>query len=336
MKKLVVLLFVAALGFSCGGDDETPAVVTPPVVTPPALKSIAEIVNGNKDFTYLQAALKKAPVIADLLSKPGTYTIFAPDDNAFKAAGYANVELLNDLSATFVSELLANHALGKIVKSTDLKTGYVNTLSPGPGSTDKVLVPLSMYVDLDTEKGRVILNGGAKVKTPNIEASNGIIHIIEGNILRPLSIVQAVKANPALDTLEKVVTSKTGDAFGDQSGVLDTLDKATFADPLTLLAPTNGAFVTATEVGAWANGATGAPISTVLTYHAAKGNNVASSLKNDAVITTLSTQKLTVIIDGSSVNFKDTTIKPGTVLKENIQCTNGVIHTLDKVLKPAL
>ena len=145
-------------------------------------------------------------------------------------------------------------------------------------------------------------------------------------------------ANPAFDTLQAVVTS-TGGTFGDQSGVLAALSGLTAAAPGTLFAPNNQALATATAPGAFANGATAAQVSKVLQYHVTLGNVRSSQLTpNQSVpMITNPAQSTTVILGtGGTVDIKDTVNGLSRVFQADIQCSNGVIHGVNAVLRPTL
>jgi uncharacterized surface protein with fasciclin (FAS1) repeats len=328
MKKLVVLLFVAALGFSCGGDDETPAVVTPPVVTPPALKSIYDIAKGNDKLSFLTAALDRVPLVKAAVSGAGTYTVFAPTNDAFIANGFPTIEDVKTAEPSVLQPILLNHALASIVKSTDIKTGaaYASTLSPGPGNTPTAPVLLSLLVEKDAT-GKITLNDRAKVEAGDIAASNGIIHIVDKVIPR-LKIVEAAKANK--NNFKTLVAVLENDA---QKPTLDVLNAATPEAPLTVLAPTDTAFKGALDT--WAKDATQAQLTIVLGYHVVNKNILSKDLKVGDV-TTVGGQIVKVKTITPTVLFEDTALKTAEVIVSNVQCTNGIIHALDKVLQPKL
>jgi uncharacterized surface protein with fasciclin (FAS1) repeats len=181
-------------------------------------------------------------------------------------------------------------------------------------------------------------NSGATVTTADIEANNGVIHLVSNVIAIP-TLVNHVIANPDFDTLQAVVTSGIGGAFGDQSAILNALVGLTAAAPATLFAPNNTALATATGTGGFANGATPAQVSTVLQYHVTTAGNVRSSqLTNNQVVPmfTSPVQDVTVILGTGTVDIKDTANNLSRVFQADIQASNGVIHGVDRVLQPAL
>jgi uncharacterized surface protein with fasciclin (FAS1) repeats len=319
-------LFVSASLFlgSCDDDDPAP---NPP--TPAPLKSIAEIASADPNLSTLVKALKKAG-LDKTLTDAGTYTVFAPTNQAFTdefGAGFPDNSIY---TKEVITPILLNHVLSMKKNSTSLVTGYVNTLSEGPGKA-----PLSLYVDLVKTAGKVTLNGKAEVLSANIEASNGIIHTVNKVITLP-TIVDAAIANPAFKTLVTILTSTTG-TYGDQSAVLAALSTATTAAPFTVFAPTDAAFSSATATGGWANGATGSTLSNVLKYHViATGNKQAKDLMNNDVLTSFLTQTLKVVKTTTDVKIEDSVGDRSTVQVADVQCINGVVHAISAVLRPSL
>ncbi len=217
MKKILLLAFIAFATFSCDDKDE----VTP--VVPEPKKSITAIAAANPDLSTLVKLLKRTG-LDKTLDGAGTYTVFAPTNSSFNS--FASESAIASLPDETVKNLLLNHVLVVKKKSTDLKTEYVNTLATGPGGKY-----LSLYVDLVTNKDKVTLNGKVKVSSPNIEASNGIIHVVDGVLTLP-TLVDAAIANPNLSTLVATLTNTA------QANTLKVLQDAKTSTPLTLFALT--------------------------------------------------------------------------------------------------
>jgi hypothetical protein len=123
--------------------------------------------------------------------------------------------------------ILQNHVVGIGTKSDDLlAAGYTRTFAsvrvPSSGTTSVNLNVFVNTVGTDVLVNGGVANGGAKVTTANIVASNGLIHVVDGVILLP-TIVNHIKANPNLSSLLGVVTS------APQASVLATLTGATAA-----------------------------------------------------------------------------------------------------------
>ena len=304
-------------------------------------KTVVDIASANPDLSTLVTALERTGLTAEL--KKGCFTVFAPTnaafDTFFTSLG-AGIDV-NNVDVDVLKNILLNHTLGSIIKSNDIPAAvYVSTLSPI--NTTANAPTISMFVQ-KSGSGVVTINGGvensgATVTTADIEANNGVIHLVSNVIAIP-TLVNHVIANPDFDTLQAVVTSGIGGAFGDQSAVLNALFGLTAAAPATLFAPNNAALATATGTGGFANGATPAQVSTVLQYHVTTAGNVRSSqLTNNQVVPmfTSPAQDVTVILGTGTVDIKDTANNLSRVFQADIQASNGVIHGVDRVLQPAL
>jgi uncharacterized surface protein with fasciclin (FAS1) repeats len=148
--------------------------------------SIAEtVVNAasaqdKPEFTTLLAAVKAAdPAVLKTLSTDGPYTVFAPTDAAFAAA-------LQTLNLT-ADQLLASKDLTGILLY-HVVPGHISsqTLAAAIGTTGVKVVTLNGGLLTFTIKdGKVVINDSSTVVATDIEASNGVIHVIDGVLLPP-------------------------------------------------------------------------------------------------------------------------------------------------------
>ncbi|MDC7240148.1 MAG: fasciclin domain-containing protein [Spirochaetales bacterium] len=133
--------------------------------------SIAEIASGDERFETLVAALDAAGLV-ETLSSEGSYTVFAPTDDAFAKLPEGTVEaLLGDIPA--LTDILLYHVIDGEVYAEDV----VNL------STATALNGKDMMIKVDM--GNVYINQ-AQVVITDIEASNGVIHVIDEVILPPM------------------------------------------------------------------------------------------------------------------------------------------------------
>lgn len=262
-----------------------------------AQKDIIDTAVAAGTFTKLAAALTQAGLV-EALKGPGPFTVFAPDDAAFDAFEAANPGVLAGLSKEQLTGILTYHVVsGAAVKSAALLDEQVfTTLSGSP-----VLVDLT---------------GGAKVasaavKTPDVEASNGVIHVIDKIILPPeKDIVDTAVAAGGFTQLAGALTS---------ANLVDTLKGP---GPFTVFAPTDAAFAKLPAVPA------GDALKDVLLYHVVSGAVGSGDLKAGAAPTLLQNKSVTVDLTGG-VKIDD-----ANVATANIIAKNGVIHVIDTVLVP--
>lgn len=333
MKKLTKFIGIAFLSltiFSCSSDSDSQP-------------TIVDIASGNADFSILVRALERTNLVSTL-DGGGQFTVFAPTNDAFETFfGTLGASVtVENVDVAVLKSILLNHVIGSEIKSTAIPAAtYVSTLSPINSSANAPTISMLVRKSGST----VTLNGGsgsgrkgAEVSTADLDASNGVIHVVNKVIQIP-TLVDHVIDNPDFDTLQAVVTSGSGGAFGDQSAVLSALSGLTAAAPATLFAPNNTAFTNATTGTGFAVGATPAQVSKVLQYHVTTAGNVRSSqLTANQVVPmfTSPVQNVTVILGTGTVDIKDTANNLSRVYQADIQASNGVIHGVSRVLQPAL
>ncbi len=131
--------------------------------------NIVETAAAAGSFTTLLAAAEAAGLV-DVLQSEGPFTVFAPTDEAFAALPEGTVEaLLADPDA--LREILLYHVVAGRVLASDVVG--LNSAETVQGSS------IAISIDGDT----VVLNGAANVVAVDVEASNGVIHVIDAVIL---------------------------------------------------------------------------------------------------------------------------------------------------------
>jgi len=132
-----------------------------------AAGTIVEVAASNGSFNTLVTAVKAAG-LADTLSGPGPFTVFAPTDAAFAKLPPGTVDaLLKDVPK--LKAILTYHVVAGKVMAKDVKTGMVKTVN---GQSLNVVANAS-GVTVD----------GAKVTATDVAASNGVIHVIDTVVL---------------------------------------------------------------------------------------------------------------------------------------------------------
>jgi len=149
---------------------KTPAPTPPPTTAGP--QSIAQIVCSTTDFSTLCNYLKSAGLY-EILDSSGTYTLFAPSNDAFN-----ELASVADLTNDEIMALLMYHVAPNILTYNDLMTR-----APGNVETMVPLLPIAVTTGAD---GEVLLNGKVTIVTPDIDASNGIIQGVNHVIIPPI------------------------------------------------------------------------------------------------------------------------------------------------------
>lgn len=133
------------------------------------MENIVEIASGNKDFSTLVAAVVAAG-LAETLSGTGPFTVFAPTNEAFAKLPAGTVEeLLKPENKEKLAAILTYHVVAGKVMSKDLSNGQKAKTVNG----QEITVTIGDDVKIDT----------AKVTTADLEASNGVIHVIDSVIM---------------------------------------------------------------------------------------------------------------------------------------------------------
>lgn len=309
---LFSLLIVGLIAVGCSDDDD-------PVAVQQDLVELA-VANG---YNTLAAALTEAELIT-ALKATGPFTVFAPTDAAFAAAGITadNVGDVENLET-----ILLYHVVSGAVRSTDLTTGSVATLNTE-----------TIAIDADN----LTVNGISIAEPFDVEASNGIIHTINGVL-----IPESAEGEPEPEPNPTIVEAATA------AGLTTLLDAVTAADlgaalleaeAITVFAPTNDAFGAAleaygvsnldelvAELGGLDN------LGTVLGFHVVPSVAFAEDLADgEQMFETLAGQMLTVTKTSAGVTVTDANGTTYSIVTADVAIENGVVHVIDGVLLPEL
>jgi transforming growth factor-beta-induced protein len=312
MKKLNLLhMSIALAGIlffsSCSKDEDKPV----------ATKDIMELAQSTSNLSTFVSAVNAAG-LTSALKGPGPFTVFAPSNAAFANVDAATLEALLANPAA-LADLLKYHVVSGEKMSGDLTSGSVSTLLSGKS------------INVMVSGGMITLNGTAGVESADLDATNGVIHIIDEVLLYPgfevpkKSIYELAASTPSLSTLKAAL-----DMFPDLVSALDS------DGSYTVFAPTNNAFVALLGVIGQTslNDVPEAVIERLLKYHVIAGASLMSTDLTDGqqAATLLSADdKITVGIDGTSVK-----INGANVTTADIEASNGIVHILDAVLVPSL
>ncbi|MFL1011396.1 fasciclin domain-containing protein [Flavisericum labens] len=315
-QKFTIFLFITSLLVSCSNDDDNNGPKGPTL-------NIVETAQATGDLSILVDAVIQAG-LADALSASGDKTVLAPTNKAF--TDFLANKGFNDLSEVpndVLTQILLNHVIADAnISSSALigNTGYANTLANGPTGTN-----LSLYYD---GTSGVIFNGYASVELPDIETTNGIVHVVDKVIDLP-TIATFATSNPALSTLVDALAY--ADTGSPTVPYINTVSDGT-AGPFTVFAPTNDAFVSVLpELGVSAlTEVETAAVDAVLLYHIVNANVQSTQLTSGSV-TTLGGD---ITADATEFTLTDANGRTSKIVTSlvDIQAVNGVVHVIDKVI----
>jgi uncharacterized surface protein with fasciclin (FAS1) repeats len=147
--------------------------------------TIVDVASDNESFDTLVQAVQAAD-LANTLSGEGPYTVFAPTDEAFDQLPEGALDfLLQPENQDILAEVLTYHVVSGSVMAGDLRTGGVNALSGG--------------IAVNVSDDGVVVNN-ASVVTPDIEASNGVIHVIN-RVLIPEALQQQLASRLGVEDI---------------------------------------------------------------------------------------------------------------------------------------
>lgn len=300
MNRALTLLMIACLSFSTFAfgvaADET--------------KDIPANAEATGSHDSLVAALAHAGLV-ETLQGDGPFTVFAPTDAAFEAAGIDLSTFDTEAENETLSDILLYHVISGAVDAANVTDGMVATMVNGDNATFAVTNETVMIND-------------ANVTTRDVAASNGIIHIIDKVLLPPAE-------EPALEDISGVAA---GTGVHDSlvaalahAGLVATLQGD---GPFTVFAPTDEAFAEAgIDLSTFDNDEANATLTDILTYHVYAGSVAAADVTDGMVATMVNGDDATFTVVNGTVM-----VGGATVTTPDVAASNGVIHVIDKVLMP--
>lgn len=309
LKNLVFASLFALSIISCKKDEDTPPTPTDP--------TLAEIAASDTSFSFLLAAAVKAG-LADELAGPGPLTVFAPVNNAFRAAGFPNVAAVEAADAATLANILTYHIIAGTVESGDVPVG--------PNAAVTMLNGDAAYTTVNSNG--VFING-VEVVTADVAASNGVIHIIEKVLMPPAgNIVETAAASADFTYLVAAVTRAS-------EGTTDVAAVLSGTGPFTVFAPTNQAFINAGFATIEAiQAAEPDDLAAILTYHVIAARVFSSDLTNGATPTTVNGGTVEIGLTSGATVKGATNTTASNIVATDVVATNGVIHVIDQVLLP--
>ena len=301
---------------ACGGVDTKTAEPVPLADLPAPTPTILDVAIEAGDFTTLIAAIDAAGLTSTIDDASATLTVFAPTDAAFALLGGAAINnLLADPDA--LSDILLYH----VVSGTALDSA---------AATDAVGTTIEMAngdrVGVSAKNDSLFLNL-SKVTATDIQADNGVIHVIDAVLMPPAdatpsesTIVNIAAADERFTTLVAALGA-TG---------LDTV-LASDTDTFTVFAPTDAAFEAMGSANVTALLGDLDNLTEILQQHvitdAAVDAVTAYSLSGNAA-TTVGGAEVPISISSK----RELRVGGAKVIIADIHASNGVIHVIDTVI----
>merc|ERR1712028_318039 len=275
----------------------------------------------------------------------GPFTVFAPTNEAFaKEPAAVLTALLDPANKDKLQELLKYHVVSGDVKSSMLTNDQkVPTLE---GSD------LTVKIDTDDAGQATVMINDAKVVMADVEASNGVVHVIDAVLVPPAleALVASLSADDSArklghhksspestpaptpaDTEDKKNIVELASATADLSTLVTAVTAADLAEtlsgagPFTVFAPTNEAFekVSPAVLTVLLDPANKDKLQELLKYHVVSGDVKSSMLTNDQKVPTLEGSDLTVKIDTDDAGQATVMINDAKVVMADVEASNG-------------
>lgn len=277
--------------------------------------TVVDIAASNEDFSTLVAAVQAAGLV-ETLSGDGPFTVFAPTNAAFEAAladlGLTAEELLADTE--LLTQVLTYHVVpGELMAADVLDQNLLETVEG------------SFALAYAGEEGAFI--NQAQIVDTDIQASNGVVHVIDSVILPPsyeseanASIVDVAAGDEQFSTLVAAVQA---------AELVEVLSER---GPFTVFAPTNAAFEAAlADLGLTAEEllADTETLTEILLYHVALG-----ALNAEEVTSRSSLPMINGDVASIEIREGNAFIDNAQIVATDIEASNGIVHVIDAVILP--
>ncbi|WP_437372356.1 fasciclin domain-containing protein [Maribacter litoralis] len=347
MKKMnrllnfLPILFIVLISWSCSDDDDGDIIQSNDI-------TIVETAQAEDALSSLVSALTTADNsegtdLIGTLSSDGPFTVFAPTNDAFTALlnQLDDFDSLSDFDTVEEREILTiiltyHVVAGVAASSTDLTNGMMVTTVQGEELT--ININGDVYIDDATEID-------AKVVIADVEASNGVVHVID-KVLLPQAIIDALNEEDdemENGTLVDIVVATEPLSLLEAAVIKADLVATLSSDgPFTVFAPTDDAFVALLDIlGDEYNSLDDfdtteeiALLKDILLYHVLTAEVASTDLSAGPVTTALADNSIEVITSGDTFVIGDASDIDANITGVDIMASNGIAHTIDKVLLP--
>ncbi|WP_158975992.1 fasciclin domain-containing protein [Cellulophaga sp. L1A9] len=340
LKSVLLSFMLLSFALSCDNDDDdnnneqkTETTIVETAQTTDALSSLVA--------ALIQADENTNANLVTTLNSDGPFTVFAPTNDAFTTffASLDGYDSLDDFDTAdekaLLAKILSYHVVSGSARSTALSDGQtIETIQQ-----EEVTIRIS--------NGSVFIQDAtdvdAEVISADVEASNGIVHVIN-KVLVPQEVLDLLTemAEEQTTLVEIVVATDALSILKDAVVKTELVDTLNSAGPFTVFAPTNDAFVALlnalgddyTSLDDFDTEAEIALLKNILLYHVLPAKVLAADLAAGSVGTAYADNSIEIIASDGSFVIGDASSVNATITGTDIMASNGVAHTIDKVLLP--
>jgi uncharacterized surface protein with fasciclin (FAS1) repeats len=326
-RSIALAIVPLALGVAAcsSAASATPAPASPAAATPPASSSaqaMGDIVATAKAAGSFETLLEAATAagLVETLQGPGPFTVLAPTDDAFAALPAGTLDkLLADPEA--LKQVLLYHVIpGKVTSDQVVTLTAADTVEGSP-------------IAIAVRDGKVYLNDSAQVTTADVEASNGVIHVVDQVLMPPATGASPEPSSSAAAMDDIVATAKAAGTFSTllkaatAAGLVETLQGP---GPFTVFAPTDEAFAALPAGTLDELLADPEALKQVLLYHVVSGEVTADQVVGLTSADSVEGSPIAIAVKDGKVYLNDA----AEVVATDIKASNGVIHVIDNVILP--
>ena len=336
----MIALSISILISSCNKDVANPVAI--PGTTPIGGLSVGEFLTYDTTYSYLLAAITRAGYLDAIFNKNNLYTVFAPNNAAFRASGIPSIAVINALPLSSIVPIAQYHVIpGVSMPLASIPDAFPNYQAPTlfiPPGAPSPIVRISIF---PSRRGTSAWVNNIPFTRSDIYVYNGIVHSVARIIAPPsLTLLNIIDNDANFSFLKAAINRADSGAVG-MNKLAEVLNLAVGPN-LTVFAPDSNAFkalYTAFGLPPVAAAANFLPVSTVkaiVSYHVLGVRAFAANLPATSTpVTTL----LTSAIPGTTVSVNATTVKglvnptAANITSADNHALNGVLHTVNQVLR---
>ena len=278
---------------------------------PIAMADSSEDIPTNAASTGVHDTLVDALAQADLvttLQGDGPFTVFAPTDAAFTAAGIDLDTFTTDEEIAALADILLYHVYSGAVYAADVQDGMTVAMVNGDDASFTVTDGTVMIED-------------ATVTSADVVASNGVIHVIDKVLMPPADLVDIAAVAMSTGVHDSLVAALV------KAELVSTMQGV---GPYTVFAPTDQAFTDAgIDLDTFTTDEEIAALTDILLYHVYSGAVYAADVTDGQAVEMVNGDYAQFTLTEGTVMIED-----ATVTAADVMASNGVIHVIDKVLMP--
>ncbi|MEO8861290.1 MAG: fasciclin domain-containing protein [Ginsengibacter sp.] len=246
IRVIKLLLVVCSVSIIASCNKELPTAI--PIVYPyinNSATTIAAAINADTSYSFFKAAATRVGVLPILDDSTKIFTVFLPNNAAFRVSGITSIAVINALPITTVGAIVQYHVIpGQQYTSADVPTTFPNIQLPTYltiGALPGTPLPLKMSTFPST-RANGFWDNNIPVLTPDLKFKNGVIHLVAAIVNPPSQVLKsAIGSDSNLNYFKAAIAR----ADSGQTGLnkLDSLLNYPVTN-MTVLAPSDAAFQT--------------------------------------------------------------------------------------------